>query len=524
MKSLTHSGGGISLRVKLVLSYLGVALGAILLMVIVVSIAVQNYFYQSQLDQLRAQTEGIAQNAAQEYQHNNNSWNGLEINPKAYLFFSSLLITDAHGNLLTPQLPADLNPYENILEQALTNALQGKESAGALQGNPDNGDGSNGDYGGGPNNGNASNLYVGVPILSNNQVVGAIILVQPNHYPRGFSPYEFLANVNLVILIAGLGITLIVIAFSLFMTRRLTRPLVSLTLAAEEMKAGNYARRVEQPQNLDELGRLATTFNAMADKIQSDVTELRQQEQLRRDLIANIAHDLVTPLTAIQGYSEAIADDVIVDSEERHETAQLIGREVQRLRRLVSDMQQMTSLEAGRVQLEMAPLNLLDLVTETLAVIAPECEQAQIELCNWISPATPLAMADSDRLTQVLLNLLDNARRHTPAGGQITLGAKAEGEWLIVWVSDTGVGIHPQDLPYIFERFYRVDRSRNAASGGSGLGLAIIKAIIGAHGGTVWAQSKPGQGTTVFFSLRPVATLPVVTPKPENKEPTPSHP
>jgi two-component system, OmpR family, sensor histidine kinase BaeS len=521
MKSLTHSGGGISLRVKLVLSYLGVALGAILLMVIVVSIAVQNYFYQSQIDQLRAQTEGIALNAAQEYQHNNNSWDGLEINPKAYLFFSSLLITDAHGNLLTPQLPAELNPYENILEQALTNALQGKESAGALQGNTDN-DGNSND-GGSSNASNASNLYVGVPILSNNQVVGAIILVQPNHYPRGFSPYEFLANVNLVILIAGLGITLIVIAFSLFMTRRLTRPLISLTLAAEEMKAGNYARRVEQPQNLDELGRLATTFNSMADKIQSDVTELRQQEQLRRDLIANIAHDLVTPLTAIQGYSEAIADDVIVDSEERHETAQLIGREVQRLRRLVSDMQQMTSLEAGRVQLEMAPLNLLDLVTETLAVIAPECEQAQIELRNWISPTTPLAMADSDRLTQVLLNLLDNARRHTPAGGQITLGAKAEGEWLMVWVSDTGVGINPQDLPYIFERFYRVDRSRSAASGGSGLGLAIIKAIIGAHGGTVWAQSKLGQGTTIFFSLRRVASLPTVTLKPEIKEPASSN-
>src|SRR5258707_6775634 len=130
MKSLIHPGEGPSLRVKLVLSYLAVALGAILLMVIVVSIAVQNYFYQSQIDQLRAETEGIAQNAAQEYQRNNNSWDGLEVNPKAYLFFSSLLITDSHGNLLTPQLPPELNAYENVLEQALTKALQGGESAG----------------------------------------------------------------------------------------------------------------------------------------------------------------------------------------------------------------------------------------------------------------------------------------------------------------------------------------------------------------------------------------------------------
>jgi signal transduction histidine kinase len=134
-------------------------------------------------------------------------------------------------------------------------------------------------------------------------------------------------------------------------------------------------------------------------------------------------------------------------------------------------------------------------------VIAPECEQAQIKLYNAIDPSTPLALADSDRLTQVLLNLLDNARRHTPKGGQITLGASAEGTHLVAWVKDTGVGINSQDLPYIFERFYRVDRARTSASGGTGLGLAIIKAIIIAHGGSVWAQSTPGQGTTIFFTL-----------------------
>ncbi|MGH2481805.1 MAG: sensor histidine kinase, partial [Ktedonobacteraceae bacterium] len=176
----------------------------------------------------------------------------------------------------------------------------------------------------------------------------------------------------------------------------------------------NYTRRVQQPRNLDELGRLATNFNAMADKIAADMAELREQEQMRRDLIANIAHDLVTPLTAIQGYSEAIADDVISEPGERHETAQLIGREVQRLRRLVSDMQHMSSLEAGRVPLELAPLNLYDLSVETVAVIAPECEQAGLELRNEIDPAMPTVLADSDRIAQVLLNLLDNARRHTP--------------------------------------------------------------------------------------------------------------
>src|SRR5205823_3862588 len=209
----------------------------------------------------------------------------------------------------------------------------------------------------------------------------------------------------------------------------------------------------------------------MADTIGADVNELRHQEQWRRDLVANIAHDLATPLTAIQGFGEALADNVITDPEARQETAQLIGREVQRLRRLVGEMQQMTSLESGRIQLELAPLDIHALVDETLAVIKPECEQAGICLHNKIAPTTPPVLADSDRITQVLLNLLDNARRHTPAGGKISIGAslepvhsqgsaQGEAQWLNVWVSDTGVGIGPVDLPYIFDRFFRIDRSR----------------------------------------------------------------
>src|SRR4029077_15202198 len=138
------------------------------------------------------------------------------------------------------------------------------------------------------------------------QVIGAVILIEPSHYQKkgGFNPSDFLTNVNTVVLISGLGIAGLVILFSLLMARRLTRPLLSLTRAAEGMKAGNYAQRVEQPRSQDELGQLALTFNSMADKIAADVNALHIQEQLRRDLIANIAHDLVTPLTAIQGYSE----------------------------------------------------------------------------------------------------------------------------------------------------------------------------------------------------------------------------
>ncbi len=550
-----------SLRAKLVLSYLGVALGAMLLLIIVVSVVVQNYFYSAQLDQFRANAEYIAQQIGQRYQFAGGDWGNIgTINlgvPELYI------VVDANNVLLATSQPrSDISVFQQSLQQA----LQGQEVQGNLQVSSET-------------NNSLAGFYISVPIRYGGQptgaIIGALVVAEPLQYPAGFSPYEFLAKVDKAILITGSVIAIIVIIFSLWLARRLTKPLRSLTLAAEQMGEGDYAQRVVIPKGKDELGRLASSFNSMAERIESDVTELHGQDQMRRDLIANIAHDLATPLTAIQGFSEALADDVITDPQARQETAQLIGREVQRLRRLVSDMQQMTSLESGRIQLDQEPLDLHALVNEVLEVIRPECEQVGITLRNEIEPTTPAVLADSDRMTQVLLNLLDNARRYTPAGGSIAIGASlndsdmqtrpqqvevaharyaqvgpqtdervqewhaqvstrnandtsvistkpsgklmSEGalshsgykeyskngktKWLTVWVRDTGTGIDPADLPYIFDRFFRSDRSRSGASGGSGLGLAIIKAIITAHGGSIYAESTPGKGTCITFTL-----------------------
>jgi len=484
-----------NLRLKLVLSYLGVALGAILLLVIVVSLAVQNYFFSAQQKELQTNAEYLAQQVEQVYSTQaGRSW--ANVPPLGGIFGPNLLVViDKNLILHTPSRPPLLSLNDTnlpeALKQALVQALQGQEVEGTLQGSPDSD--------------TFSGQYISVPLrlegLPNGQIIGALLLAQPNQYPRGFSPYAFLANVDQAILIAGVIIAIIVVIFSLMLARRFTRPLESLTVAAEHMKGGNYAQRVTPPKSQDELGRLALTFNAMADTIEADVTELRHQEQLRRDMIANIAHDLVTPLTAIQGFSEALADEVISEPKARQETALLIGREVQRLRRLVSDMQRMTSLESGYVQLDIAPLNLHELLDELLSVIGPECEQAGITVHNEIAPTTPLVLADSDRITQVLLNLIDNARNHTPVGGKIIIGAQVGDRFLTVWVSDTGTGIVPADLPYIFERFYRADRARTGSTAGSGLGLSIVKAIITSHGGTIRAESTPNQGTTILFTL-----------------------
>ena len=477
----------VSLRIKLVLSYLIVALGAIFVLSFAVSIAFRNLVIQSEIQNLKQQAQFRSGQILHYYQFSGATWNGF---PRSNVETGDpvlFVLEDQTGNMQFCQRPNFLTSdgcNDPSVQSALHQALKGQETDGSIQvATSDN---------------RFSSLYVSQPIYYNQQVIGALFLSEPLNSDVIAA---LLGPVNNAILLAGLVVALLVVVFSFFFATRLTHPLQQLTKAAEQMKQGKYTQRVPLPSSQDELGTLALTFNEMADTIEADITELRRQDQVRRELIANIAHDLATPLTAVQGFSEALADDVITDPLARQETAQRIGREVQRLRRLVADMQNMTSLESGRVQLDLAPLDLQSLVDETLVVIEPECEQAGISLHNDIPSTTPQVFADSDRITQVLLNLLDNARRHTQTGGCIRISAMPKEQVLVVSVSDTGVGIDPADLPHIFERFYRADRSRTGATGGSGLGLSIVKAIITAHGGRIWAESSPGHGTKISFTL-----------------------
>jgi two-component system sensor histidine kinase BaeS len=477
----------VSLRVKLVLSYLIVALGAILILSFAVAEAFQSFVIQEDMQILHQLAAYRIAQITHTYQFVGENWSNFPQGNAETGDPVLLVVADNNGNQLLCIQPSFLqsgNCNDPTLQAALQKSLKGQEVDGSIQiskaGNT------------------FSSLFVSEPIFYNGRIIGALFLSEPLN-SNGIT--RILIHVDEAILIAGIIVALLVVLFSFIFARRLTRPLESLTRAAELMKEGNYAQRVEPPRTQDELGQLALTFNAMANTIEADITELRRQEQVRRELIANIAHDLATPLTAIQGLSEALADDMITDPTARQETAQRIGREVQRLRRLVAGIQNMTSLESGHTQLELAPLDLHSLVDETLIVIEPECEQVNITLHNDIPPTTPLVLADSDRITQVLLNLFDNARRHTPAGGCIRIDALPKEQVLVVTVSDTGSGIDPADLPHIFERFYRADRSRTGTTGGSGLGLSIVKAIITAHGGRIWAESTPGQGTKISFTL-----------------------
>jgi two-component system, OmpR family, sensor histidine kinase BaeS len=491
--SVFHS---MSLKSKLVLSFLVTILGTVLVLAFVVSLVVQNYLYSVQMQRLQYLSMNEAQNLERQYMIHGNSWDGLagSQGPEDYM----IVIVDTSDTMQLCSPPPSFsldNCSSSTVQNALKQSLQAQNSLGSLQLST--------------SSGTSSAIYVSTPLVGgDNQVIGAMVIAQlnqsngPGPGPRqGRGPADeqqnLLQNLNASIIIAAIAVAIVAALFGLWFARRFTRPLEALTSAAEHMKRGNYGRRAPAVNTQDELGTLSQTFNEMADKIESDMNELRRQDQVRRELIANIAHDLATPLTAIQGFSEALADDVIIDPDARQETAQRIGREVQRLRRMVADIRQMTMMESGQIKLDLAPLNLQSLVDETLVVVEPECEQMHISVQNQISAQIPLVLADSDRVTQVLLNLLDNARHHTPSGGMI----RVEQGMVIVTVSDTGVGIDPADLPHIFERFYRADRSRASHNGGSGLGLSIVKAIVNAHGGRVWAESNPGHGTRISFTL-----------------------
>jgi signal transduction histidine kinase len=260
------------------------------------------------------------------------------------------------------------------------------------------------------------------------------------------------------------------------------------------------------------LGELAHNFNDMAAQLQRDVEELRKQELWRRELIMSITHDLATPLTAIAGLGEALADGVNQSHEDYEETGRVIVRETLRLRRLVKDLHMMAKVEAGALVPQRKPVRLAPLVDEVLAVLVTEFERARVEPRNMISYNLPTVEADPDMLTRVFSNLCDNALQHTPLAGTVTIEALPYGNMLAIAVTDTGQGIPPDALERVFERFFRADTARQATTGGSGLGLAIVRAIVEAHGGRIWAENAAGAGARFIFTLPLSETIPPAPP------------
>lgn len=353
--------------------------------------------------------------------------------------------------------------------------------------------------------GGSPRLFVVQPIFAGGQpgnaVIGVLILMPRSAAENTVPP--FLETVRLFVLLAAIVVAVLAALAALLFSRTITRPLARLTKAAHTLGSGDYSARVETNAT-SELGELATTFNEMASRLERDIDELRKQEMLRRELIMNITHDLATPLTAIAGLGESLVDGVNQDREDYEKTGRIIVRETLRLRRLVKDLHMMAKVEAGAMQPQRKALRLAALVDEALAVLTPEFERVNVEPLNNVPYTLPLVWVDPDMLMRVFSNLCDNALRHTPPGGAVTIDARQQGNMIEVAVTDSGKGIPPEALPRVFDRFYRADAARQSNTGGSGLGLAIVRAIVEAHGGRVWAENAPQGGARIVFTV-PVA-------------------
>ena len=300
--------------------------------------------------------------------------------------------------------------------------------------------------------------------------------------------------------IAGVAATAVAVLAGAIVGPTITRPIGAVTRAARAIAAGEYDRRVSAagPAEIDEL---AHAFNAM-------VEEVTTQRRVERDLLANISHELASPLGLIRGYAEALADGVIADGPQRMAALRAIHAETGRLERLTADLLDLALLDTGQVSMSLEAVPTGELLRGVHERFAPKAEGAAITLDTNVSPDLPPVRADGLRLEQVLVNLVDNALRYTPAGGTVRMGARVQGREIELCVADSGSGIPAEDLPRIWERFYRVDKGRDRREGeaGVGLGLAICWSIVTRMGGTIAAESAAGAGTTFRIWLPAVLT------------------
>ncbi len=307
------------------------------------------------------------------------------------------------------------------------------------------------------------------------------------------------------------GAFLLSLALSYAVARGITRPLADIVAAARRMARGEFHERI-RVTSTTEVAHLAEILNQMAASLEETIQNLHRLEQVRKDFVANVSHELRTPLTAIRGYVEALQDGGKDQPEQLDRFLDIIKAHADRLNLIITDLLLLSKIESGQIPLKQEPVAFAGLIDRTVRLLRHLVEQKKHTVVVNIPSALPPILGDEERLGQVFSNLLDNAIKYTPDGGTITIGATSDDRMVAVSVADTGIGIPPQDLPRIFERFYRVDKARSRELGGTGLGLAIVKHLVEGHGGTVSVESPPGKGTTFCVKL-PTAPTPALQSK-----------
>jgi len=360
-----------------------------------------------------------------------------------------------------------------------------------------------------------TDLDDGTPITVHSDTVGELYLVpseplygmgppmglpgRPHQPQMQLAERNFLRSVFNSLWIAGAVSIIIAVLLGLFLTRQITRPVQALKEGTHRIAGGELNYRVKI-NSKDEIGEMAQSFNKMA-------SNLDMAEQSRRRLNADIAHELRTPLTVIRGTVDGIIDGVL---EPDLEHLNSIKEQTTLLTRLTQDIRDISLIESGQLNLEPAPTDIVDLIKRKVAQSGTKVRERNIRIELKTSGEIPEISVDPMRVEQVIANLLANALHYTPSGGTVTISVDTVTEdsdhsidkpSLVISFTDTGKGIEPDNLPFVFDRFYRADDSRARANGGTGLGLAIVKQMVEAHGGQVWAGSEPGKGSTFYVAF-----------------------
>lgn len=283
-------------------------------------------------------------------------------------------------------------------------------------------------------------------------------------------------------------------------SRSVSRRLARVTRAAQEMARGDYEQKLD-PRGEDEVGRLARAFNVMA-------RQVSRSHQMMRDLLANVSHELKTPLTSIQGFSQAMEEGAISSREDYQQAGRIINEETQRMRRLVDDLIELSRLESGEAVVEREPLDLANVLRVCAGRFEWQLRESGASMRLEVGPLPPLE-GDERRLEQAFTNLIDNAVRHAPKGAAVTVRAEARDGLVRVAVHNTGSYIPPDELPRVFERFFQLDRNRSTGAGGAGLGLAIANEVVQAHRGHIRASSDRDEGTEFVVTLPLSAEAPL---------------
>jgi signal transduction histidine kinase len=445
-----------SITLKMVLAFLGIALISIVLIVLLARWNTGTEFSRFVTDRRGAE---LVDSLAGYYQVNG-SWKGVGI------FIVAETVSLAPGN----GMPRE--PFFTLANQAGKVVFAGPGFQIGEQVPP-------------------RELDRGLPVEVNGETVGTLVMGRmPIPIQRNPREEEFIQRTNLMLVYSAVGASIVALLLGIFLSRTLTRPIRELTEATHEVAGGNLGLQVSV-RSKDEMGELAASFNKMS-------TDLARSTNARKQMTADIAHELRTPLSLILGHAEAVHDGVLPPTRENFE---IIREEASRLEHLVDDLRILSLADAGELSFniqEVSPEKLLKDVQATYLHIA---RQRNVKIQVEVEPDIPTLNIDPGRITQVLTNILDNALRHTPEGGQINLLAHRVDQGVDISIQDSGPGIQGDDANRIFERFYRTDSSRHRDEGGSGLGLAIAKSIMQAHNGLIWAESIPGQGLTVTIRL-----------------------